>query len=157
HGLAALGHKEFETAKSPESAKELRDRLLGLVGYVLEHGQVVKDGDTIGEDANERIKVTYGPSSFGVPREVMRLDYSSAKCSRGGLTAYGYLHLLATLVCTVLFGYSLYGWFPFLRGSVFRHFVLLPVTLVFGVLLLLISDQIILNTFGLHSFRDEKS
>jgi hypothetical protein len=98
HGLAALGHKEFETAKSPESAKELRDRLLGLVGYVLEHGQVIKDGDTIGVEANERIKVTYGPSAFGVPGEVMRPDYTKPKRSRGGLTAYGYLHLLATAV-----------------------------------------------------------
>jgi hypothetical protein len=156
-GLSALGHKEFETAESPESPEDLRERLLGLVGYVLDNGPVIKDGNTIGEDANERIKVTYGPSSFGLPGEVMRLDYSTRKGSRGGLTLYGYLHLLATILCTIGFGYLLYAWFPFLRGSVFRHFLLLPATLVFGVHLLLISDQLLEKTLGLQAFHDERS
>ncbi|HQU43286.1 MAG TPA: hypothetical protein PK867_10770 [Pirellulales bacterium] len=129
HGLAALGHKEF--------------------------GPVIKDGDTIGEDANERIKVTYGPSSFGVPREVMRLNYSTRKSSGSRLTAYGYLHLLATIFCTIGFGHLLYAWFPFFRGSLFRHFVLVPVTLVFGVLLLLISDQIFERKFGWQAFQEK--
>jgi hypothetical protein len=153
-GLSALGHKEFETACSPESPDELRERLLGLVGYVLDNGPVIKDGDTIGEDTHERIKVTYGPSSFGVPGEVMRLDYSKRKRSSNRLTAYGYLHALATLVCTIGFGYFLYSWFPFFRGSLFRHFVLLPVTLVFGVILLLISDKYLENKFGLQAFHE---
>lgn len=154
HGLSALGHKEFETSNSTESPKELRDRLLGLVGYVLENGPIIKDGNTIGEDANERIKVIYGPSQFGAPGEVMRLDYSKGKRSKGGLSTYGYLHLLATIVCAIGLGYLLYAWFPFFRGSILRHFVLVPVTLVFGVLLLLISDQLLERKFGWQTFRD---
>jgi uncharacterized protein DUF4261 len=156
-GLSALGKMEFETTSSPESPKELRERLLGLVGYVLDGGPVIKNGDTIGEDANERIKVIYGPSSFGGEGRVMRLEYPTRKRYSNRLTTYGYLHALATLVCTVGFGCLLYAWFPFLRGSVFRHFILLPLTLVFGFLLLLISDQYFENKFGWQAFHERKS
>ena len=77
-GLGALGHMEFETENSPEQAGELRERFFALACYLLENGPVIRDGDTVGEDANERIKVTYSPSAFGQRGRVMRLDYSSA-------------------------------------------------------------------------------
>lgn len=77
-GMQALGHMEFETLNSPESAGELRERLHGLAAYILENGPVIKDGDTVGEDANERITVRYAKSAFGHKGKVMRLDYSSA-------------------------------------------------------------------------------
>jgi len=74
-GLAALGHMEMETQNSPENVGELRERFFGLACYVLENGPVIRDGDTVGEDANERIHVTYAPSAFGHKGKVMRLDY----------------------------------------------------------------------------------
>lgn len=74
-GLADLGLREFEAPASPEPPGELRERLIGLAGYVLEHGLVIKDGDTIGDSATERIRVRYGPSHFGQPGQVMRLEY----------------------------------------------------------------------------------
>jgi hypothetical protein len=77
-GLSALGHMEFETLNSPEKPGELRERLFGLACYVLQNGPVIKDGDTVGEDANERIRVEYSASYFGHRNRVMRLNYSHA-------------------------------------------------------------------------------
>jgi hypothetical protein len=74
-GMVALGHMEFETLNSPEPPGELRERLQGLAGYVLEHGAVIRDGDTVGEDERERIRVVYADSAFGDEKQVMRLDY----------------------------------------------------------------------------------
>jgi hypothetical protein len=74
-GMDALGHMEFETQGCPEPPGELRERLLGLAGYVLENGPVIRDGDTIGEDANEKIRVVYSKSAFGHEGKVMRLNY----------------------------------------------------------------------------------
>ena len=76
-GLQALDHMETETEKSPEPVGELRARIEGLIEYLLENGPVIGDGDTIGEDTNERIKAVYSPSSFGHEGTVMRLDYES--------------------------------------------------------------------------------
>lgn len=81
-GMAALGHMEFETEHSPEPPGELRERFFGLANYVLENGPVIKDGDTIGQDANERIRVVYAKSAFGHKGKVMRLEYGSGKSRR---------------------------------------------------------------------------
>lgn len=77
-GLSALGHMEFETLNSPEAPGDLRERLFNFANYVVEHGPVIKDGDTIGNDARERIRVQYTASTFGLPSQVMRLDYPMA-------------------------------------------------------------------------------
>jgi hypothetical protein len=74
-GMAALGHMEFEAQGAPEPPGELRKRFEALAGYVLEHGPVIEDGDTIGEDANERIRVVFSDSAFGHEGKVMRLEY----------------------------------------------------------------------------------
>jgi hypothetical protein len=77
-GMKALGHMELETNGSPESPGGLRERLMSLVGYLLEHGPVIRDGDTVGQDADERIRVVYTDSSFGHEGKVMRLKYETA-------------------------------------------------------------------------------
>jgi hypothetical protein len=74
-GMAALGHMEFEAQTVPEAPGDLYDRLLALAGYVIENGPVIKDGDTIGEDAYERIRVIYSKSKYGHEGQVMRLEY----------------------------------------------------------------------------------
>ncbi len=75
-GMQSLGHMEFETQDSPEPPNELRERFHGLAIYVLENGPVIRDGDTIGEDANEKIQVVYADSAFGHEAKVMRLVYT---------------------------------------------------------------------------------
>ncbi len=75
-GMQSLGHMEFETQDSPEPPGELRERFHGLANYVLENGPVIRDGDTIGEDANEKIQVVNADSAFGHEEQVMRLVYT---------------------------------------------------------------------------------
>lgn len=81
-GMKSLGHMEFEAQGTPEPPGELRDRLLALCGYVIENGPVIRDGDTIGEDANERIRVVYSDSEFGHEEKVMRLVYEQESAKK---------------------------------------------------------------------------
>lgn len=74
-GMRALGHMEFETHNASDSPAELRERLMSLAGYVLDNGPVIKDGNTVGESAEERIQVVYAESGFGIEGEVMLLEY----------------------------------------------------------------------------------
>ncbi len=156
-GLAAFDQMEFEATNSPEAPEELRDRLLGLAEYVIRNGRVIKNGHTIGEDAKERIKVTYVKSSFGAEGDVMRLDYGGQKRSGSRMTTYGRIHALATLLCTIGFGYVLYTIVPILRGNLFRHILLIPIILVFGFILLVASDKILQQAFGLEAFGEPKT
>ena len=55
----------------------MRERLLALAGYVLEKGPVISDGNTVGGDAGEKIRVVFSDSTFGHPDRVMRLVYES--------------------------------------------------------------------------------
>jgi hypothetical protein len=74
-GMAALGHREIETKRWPQSPGELRERLMAICEYILEMGVVFQDGDTLGLDATERIRVVYSRSAFGNEGKVMRLEY----------------------------------------------------------------------------------
>ncbi len=81
-GLAALGHMEFETDNATDDVGTLRERLFNLANYVLEKGPVIKDGNTVGADANEKIRVVYSKSMYGHEGRVMRLDYQPARKRR---------------------------------------------------------------------------
>ena len=74
-GMTALGLMEIEAQSSPEPPGELRERFSSIARYVVESGPVIKDGDTIGEDADERIRVVFSKSAFGHKNRVMRLEY----------------------------------------------------------------------------------
>ncbi len=150
-GLAAFELKEFEALKSPETLEELYKRLLGLCEYLIRNGAVIKDRDTIGESATERIRIVYSKSEFGSPAEVMRLEYGDDS-SIGTMTTYGCIHASMTLLCTIAFGYGLYAKTAILQGSFMRHFSFIPATLIFGFLLLMITDRFFEKTFGLQAF-----
>jgi len=77
HGMQALGHMEFETQQFPEPPPELHERLMALARYVIENGPVIRDGDTVGNDAEEHVRVIYSPSAFGHPDKVLRPIYES--------------------------------------------------------------------------------
>ena len=77
-GLSALGLMDVEAPTSPESPADLRDRLESIANYLVEHGMVINDGDTVGNSAAEQIRVVYTDSSFGVEGAVMRLVYEAA-------------------------------------------------------------------------------
>lgn len=76
-GLAALDLMEIEAIKAPEACSSLRDRLSALADYLLSNGLVIKDGDTVGGDEEERIKVAYKKSMFGHKEKVIRLMYEN--------------------------------------------------------------------------------
>jgi hypothetical protein len=73
-GMDMLGLMDIEIPATRDSAEDVYGRLSGICGYLIEHGQVINDGDTLGSTADERIKVVYAPSAFGDGRQVMRLD-----------------------------------------------------------------------------------
>ena len=54
-------------------------RLFALAQYVLENGPVIKDGNTVGGDEQEQIRVALVPSAFGNPKKVLRLEYEDGK------------------------------------------------------------------------------
>lgn len=76
-GMESLGHMEIETQNASDSPSNLYQRMFALADYVLQSGRAINDGDTIGEDNNERIRVIYSKSAFGHDGRVMRLDYSA--------------------------------------------------------------------------------
>lgn len=76
-GLAELGLMELEAENATEPPAELRKRFEAIARYLLENGQVISDGDTLGESADEKIRVVYGPSAFGIEGTVMRLVYEA--------------------------------------------------------------------------------
>jgi hypothetical protein len=76
-GLAALGLMEIEAENSPEPPGELHDRLMRMAEYLLEQGPVIRDGDTVGDDENQRIRVVYAKPKFDKGEQVMRLEYDA--------------------------------------------------------------------------------
>lgn len=160
-GLTAFDTMELETRNASDPPDELRDRLMGLAEYVLTSGAVINDGDTIGETADEKIRIRYRESSFGCDGQVMRLIYGkSADAEEDGgtsLTTYGCLHLIGTVLCTLAFGYFAYTYNPILRDSFLRHFMIIPLTLIFGFLFLGYSDNLLSKMFGLQAFGEKKS
>lgn len=77
-GMRALGHMDLETQNAPESPSRLAERLAALAGYVVTGKGVIRDGDTVGKDAREKIRVSYAKSAFGNEHEVMRLTFEPA-------------------------------------------------------------------------------
>lgn len=78
-GLAELGLMEFETEDASDKPSELVERFHAIANYLIENGPVIKDGDTVGEDAKERIKVYHTKSVFGKKGKVMRFEWRARK------------------------------------------------------------------------------
>ncbi len=65
-GLSAFVGREIEFVTAKLTLPALFDKVAGLAVYLIEHGSVVKDGDTIGASASERIQVRHRNSdAFG--------------------------------------------------------------------------------------------
>ena len=74
-GMEMFDLMDFVTENATDSPAELSKRFYGLADYLVEHGPVIEDGHTIGEDTDERIEVRYCDSPFGHENRVMRLDF----------------------------------------------------------------------------------
>jgi hypothetical protein len=73
-GLAPLGHMEIEIPRIAMPPGELREWLVNIIFYLLENGPVLKDGQTIGMTADQKIRILHRPSSFGHSGKVIRLE-----------------------------------------------------------------------------------
>jgi hypothetical protein len=72
-GMAALGSMEMEIPSIGMPGGELRQWALSIAYYLLDKNHRVKDGDTIGVDANQKIKIRFTDSKFGLKGKVMQL------------------------------------------------------------------------------------
>jgi uncharacterized protein DUF4261 len=80
-GLSRFTGREIEVEVPGLSGSPLLERAAGLAGYMLEHGDAIEDGDTIGDEEAARINVLHRVSHRnGAP--VLRLDPDPAPLDR---------------------------------------------------------------------------
>jgi len=77
-GLQSLDVMDFVTEDATDEPADLCERFYGLADYLLENGPVIEDGHTIGEDARERIRISFEDSPFGHEDPIMRLNFTPA-------------------------------------------------------------------------------
>jgi hypothetical protein len=65
---------EIEVRGSETQPNALIDRVYGFSHYQAEHGPVLKDGDTIGGSANEKITIRHAPSAWDRHGPVLQLN-----------------------------------------------------------------------------------
>lgn len=63
-GLEALGLMEIEVRDAARPPAQLLERVMDVAAYLLESGPVLKDGDTIGTSATERLRIHHAPSKW---------------------------------------------------------------------------------------------
>ena len=68
-GLSSFVDREIEFEVGQLNPSDVLNNVAGLAGYLIEHGNVVKDGDTFGGSEAERIKIRHATSVHrsGVP------------------------------------------------------------------------------------------
>jgi hypothetical protein len=64
---------EIEIPRIAMKPAELREWSVNITRYIL-GGAQIKDGDTIGTDANQSIRIRFSPSAYGKKETVMRLE-----------------------------------------------------------------------------------
>ncbi len=74
-GMGQFELMDVECLHAPEAPNVLWDRMLSLCDYQIQNGPVIEDGDTVGADENEIIRVVYCDSQFGAQGQVMRLTF----------------------------------------------------------------------------------
>jgi hypothetical protein len=58
-GVSMFARSEIEFESDKLSARDIVGNVLGLAGYLVEHGPVLKDDDTFGEDEAERFSIRF--------------------------------------------------------------------------------------------------
>lgn len=73
-GMRALGSMELELVEQQADAALLVERAYDVAHHLLEHGAVLKDGDSVGPSAEARVRVRHAPSVLNPQRTVYRLE-----------------------------------------------------------------------------------
>ena len=74
-GLADFGLMELEAKDAPMPGADLFDLVTGVSQYLISRGPVIGDGDTVGQSANQRIKVRHMDSYWNEGQKVYRIDF----------------------------------------------------------------------------------
>jgi len=77
YGLKSFDIMEIEIIKSKKEFEDLIDFSLNIVRYLIENGNVIKDGDTLGEDENQKITASHTESVWSSDNRglVLRIEY----------------------------------------------------------------------------------
>jgi hypothetical protein len=62
-GLSSFVNREIEFEVDRLSPSDVLNKVAGLATYLIEHGSVIKDGDTFGGSGAERIKINHATST----------------------------------------------------------------------------------------------
>ena len=73
-GLTSFGLMEIEVLNSTTAGSVLLDQAFNIAHYLLDRGSVLKDGDTIGLSAEEKIKVRLQPSMWNPNEQVYQIS-----------------------------------------------------------------------------------
>jgi hypothetical protein len=74
-GMDAFGLMNIEVPHSIKDPADTLFRLGDIATYLIKNGPIIKDGDTLGQDSSERIRVTVGPSLQDETQNAYRLEY----------------------------------------------------------------------------------
>ena len=73
-GMTEFGLMELEVERSQKSPGELREFAMNIAEYLLREGAVIRHGDTVGENENQRVRVRHAPSVADRPGPVYRFE-----------------------------------------------------------------------------------
>ena len=73
-GLSAFGAMECEVIGSHQPPSEIVSLLTGLGAYLIDRGNVIGDGDTVGGDENHRIRARHADSAIGREGKVLQIE-----------------------------------------------------------------------------------
>ncbi|WP_332646022.1 DUF4261 domain-containing protein [Lysinibacillus sp. 54212] len=74
YGLKALGKDEIEILDSQVSPAELRDFLLDISGYIVEENVTLRDGETIGFSAEQKLPISRSEGVY-VDGDTLKIEY----------------------------------------------------------------------------------
>jgi hypothetical protein len=73
-GLSAFGAMECEVIASHQPPSEIVSLLSGLGAYLIDRGNVIGNGHTVGGDENHRIRAHHADSAIGREGKVLRIE-----------------------------------------------------------------------------------
>lgn len=74
-GMRQFGLMEIEVDRCRMAASELFEFVCNIAHYLIQSGPVIKDGNTVGGSAEERVRVLHRPSMIDQGRRVYKIDF----------------------------------------------------------------------------------
>lgn len=82
NGLKPFGVKEIEGASHHLKPMQMLEKVYDLAHYSLQ-GAVLRDGETVGASAAERIRIHHRPSAWNSAEQVIHLDFDGERAGGG--------------------------------------------------------------------------